>query len=394
MRIGIDCRLWNQSGVGRYTRNLIEQLQLIDKNNEYVLFAGRDIESQIVKQIQGDNFRVVIAGIHWHSLEEQVRFPGILNKENLDLVHFPYFSVPVFYKKPFIVTIHDLIIDHFPTGEASTLLPFTYKSKRLGYKFIIKKAAKKAKKIITVSNSTKKEIVDHLKVDPDKITVTYEGTMKMSNIKYPMSNIQLKNKDYFLYVGNAYPHKNLERLIEAFNRLCRPELVSRSHLKGKKDSSPAKLDQNDTKLVLVGREDFFYKRLKDKVEKLGLEGSIIFKGEVDDDKLQNLYQNAKALIMPSLMEGFGLPIIEAMANKCLVLCSDIPSFKEIALSCAIYFDPSSSCDIAEKMREICSNDLNHDIKYKDKIQKGFERSKEFSWEKMAKETLRVYNSAK
>ncbi|MDO8621222.1 MAG: glycosyltransferase family 1 protein [Candidatus Levybacteria bacterium] len=364
MRIGIDCRLWNESGVGRYTRNLVLNLVKIDRKNTYTLFVLSKDREEILKQVQNDKFQIVKADIRWHTLREQIKFPSILNKENLDLVHFPYFSIPIFYNKPFVITIHDLIINHFPTGKASTLpLPF-YGLKILGYKYIIRKAAKNARKIITVSNATKEEIIDHLGVDRDKVVVTYEGVdTRISNFKFKISNLK---KPYFLSVGNAYPHKNIERLIDAFSGLR----------------------QNDTKLILVGKENFFYKRLKEKVAKMKLEKNILFFGEATDEELSQLYKNALALVMPSLMEGFGLPALEAMENRCLVLASDIPSLKETCGDAAIYFDPYNIKDIARKMEDVYLNNIYY---LSEKIKKGFARTKLFSWEKMAKETLNVYN---
>jgi glycosyltransferase involved in cell wall biosynthesis len=390
MRIGLDCRLFSESGVGRYTRNLINQLQNLDYKNDYVLFVRRKDREEILNRVQNDNFSIVNADIRWHTLEEQLKFPSIITKENLDLMHFPYFSVPIFYNKPFVVTIHDLILHHFPTGLASTLPHWLYKVKLIGYKFVISKIAKKAKKIITVSNATKSEIIDHLKVEEDKVIVTYEGI----DDKIRNSNIEIRNKSkiintktsadkYFLYVGNAYPHKNLDRLLEALSLLCHPEASAEgSH-------GILRSAQNDISLVLVGKEDYFYKRLKGKVKNMNLEKSVKFLGEVSDEELTSLYRNALALVVPSLMEGFGLPALEAMANKCLVLASDIASLREIGSDAAIYFDPYNPKDIAEKMREACFNDLNH---FSEKIKRGLERVKMFSWEKMTRETLRVYES--
>lgn len=171
MRIGIDCRLWNESGVGRYTRNLIKNLKDIDRENEYVLFVLLKDQKEILKQsmkqvqdrVQNDKFNIVISDIRWHTIEEQLRLTAILNKEGLDLVHFPYVSVPIFYNKPFVVTIHDLILHHFPTGEASILPLPLYYLKHLAYKYVIKHAAQKAEKIITVSKATKDEIIEHLR---------------------------------------------------------------------------------------------------------------------------------------------------------------------------------------------------------------------------------------
>ena len=418
MRIGIDTRLWNESGVGRYIRNLIEWLLIIDKKNSYSLFVlPKDKENIILRLRSGQEsqisnlkrkWKIVTTDIRWHTIEEQLKFPSILNKESLDLVHFPYFSVPIFYNKPFVVTIHDLILHHFPTGEASTLPLPLYRLKLFGYKFIISKLAKKAKKIITVSNATKNEIIDHLKVKPSKVVVTYEGI----DDKIRNSNIEIRNKSkiintktiadkYFLYVGNAYPHKNLDRLLEAFSLLCHPEASAEgSH-------EILRSAQNDIGLVLVGKEDYFYKRLKEKVQNMGLGKSVLFYGEATDAQLQALYKNAQALVMPSLMEGFGLPALEAMANKCLVLASDNPSLHEVYGNAVMYFDPYDTKDLVRKMDVIlvirlC---LSHpesltamgdagraSMTNRDKIEKGLERVKLFSWEKMAKETLRVYES--
>jgi len=371
MKIGIDCRLWEETGVGRYARNLVLNLQKIDKKNEYVLFVLRKDREEILKQVlpagrqgQNDSFRIIEADIRWHSIAEQLRFLGILSKENLDLVHFPYFSVPLFYNKPFVVTIHDLIINHFPTGLASTL-PFPiYSLKLIGYKFVMSQAVKKAKKILTVSNATKEEIVDHLGVDSKKVVVTYEGISQKLAVSGQKSAVKGK---YFLYVGNAYPHKNLEKLLEAFKTL-----------------------NSNVSLVFVGKEDYFYKRLKKKVEEMNLSDKVIFLENVTDEELFGLYKNALALVIPSLMEGFGLPALEAMANKCLVLSSNIPSLREVCGDAAIYFDPYNVTDVVRKMKEVLLNDSNH---FTEEIKRGLDRVKLFSWEKMAKETLEVYESS-
>lgn len=400
MKIGIDCRLWSESGVGRYIRNLVENLRLIDKKNEYVLFILTKDRKEILKhlacrqagvqndkeQVQNDNVKIVKSDVSWHTLEEQLKFPSIINRENLDLMHFTYISVPIFYNKPFVFTIHDLIPYHFPTGLATTLpLPW-YRLKLLSYKFVILQAAKRAKKIITASNATKSEIVDHLKVNSSKVVVTYEGVFNKSKVKSQKSKVQLKIKNYFLYVGNAYPHKNLDRLIKAFSLFCHPELGS-----GYQSNRDYDRRQDDIKLVLIGKEDYFYKRLKEKVHNMGLERLIVFYKEATDNELSVLYKNALALIIPSLMEGFGLPALEAMANRCLVLASHIPCLKEICADTAVYFDPYDVKDMLKKMVNIYhSNDTYH---YSDRIEKGLKRAKDFSWEKMARETLDIYRNA-
>ena len=348
MRIGIDVRLQNESGVGRYIRNLVEWLPKIDKKNEYSLIAPK---------------------IRWHSLKEQILFPRVLEKEGFDLVHFPYFSVPALYKGPFVVTIHDLTINHFPTGKASTLSYPVYLLKHLGYRFVLKQAIKNAKKIIVPSKSTKKEILEHFTIPEKKIVVIYEGVsekIKNNRTVLRSSKRTVLEKSYFLYVGNAYPHKNLERLSEAFLKL------------------------KDLKLILVGREDYFYTRLKKKVKEMGLSNQVIFYGEANDQELSWLYQNAIALVLPSLMEGFGLPALEAMACGSLVLASDIPALKEVCGETAVYFDPYNVEEMEDKMSHVLTRDDKG--QYQRRIREGKERAKMFSWKKMAEQTLKVYEN--
>lgn len=369
MRIGIDCRLWNETGVGRYIRNLISELVEIDKRNELVLFCLSEDVSSIKYKVSGRNCKVVVADIRWHSVEEQIKFPEILYKENLDLVHFPYFSVPIFYTRPFVITIHDLILHHFPTGFASTLPLPIYWAKQAGYRFVIAQAVKRAKKIIAVSQATKNEIVDHLGVNEKKIVVVYEGTDKqLSTINYKLSN-KFENEKYFLYVGNAYPHKNLEFLLESFQRFCQT-------------------GQEGVSLVLVGKEDFFYKKLKKHILKLGLAQNVLLFGQASDEELGSLYENALALVYPSRMEGFGLPILEAMSQSCVVLASDIPVFHEIGEDAIIYFNNEDRDGLSEKMQEVVGKQGGFE-KY---VTRGLKRMKQFSWKKMAQETLAVYNA--
>lgn len=368
MRIGIDIRLQNESGVGRYIRNLVEWLPKIDKKNEYSLIAPK---------------------IRWHSLKEQILFPRVLEKEGFDLVHFPYFSVPTLYKRPFVVTIHDLTINHFPTGKASTLSHPVYLLKHLGYRFVLNQAIKNAKKIIVPSKSTKKEILEHFKAPEEKVVVAYEGVDfgkidKRPHLRNAKSPIQ--KESYFLYVGNAYPHKNLKRLVEAFQSAINPVKSSlrSDHGAGNQQSTISNL-----KLVLVGREDYFYTRLKKKVKEMGLSNQVIFYGEANDQELSWLYQNAIALVLPSLMEGFGLPALEAMACGSLVLASDIPALKEVCGEVAIYFKPEKIEEIIDALYKAMN------VSAKSKYQRrelAKERAKLFSWQKMAEQTLRVYES--
>lgn len=362
-KIGIDVRLWKETGIGRYIRNLVLNLGEFDKDNTYVFFAKRSDFEEIKRSAKNVKFELITCEIPWHSVKEQFEFPKLLNKYNLDLMHFPYFSVPAFYNKPFVVTVHDLIINHFPTGQATTLpLPF-YLIKKMGYSVVIKNAIVKSKKILTPSEATKQEILDHYAVGDDKVYITPEGVD--TDIIHFKPVIFKEKKPYFLYVGNAYPHKNVERLIDAF------QIFSEKH--------PEYI------LRLVGKKDFFYKRLIEKVKTPNVE----FMGYVNDSDLAKLYKYSRATFVPSLMEGFGLTVLEAMSMGSIVACSDISSLKEVAGSNAFYFKPTDVLSIASVMDEISTMPGKDRDTYISKSKKHIEK---YSWKNMTKETIDVYNS--
>ncbi len=366
MRIGIDARLWNQTGVGRYIRNIVLNLQKIDKKNSYVLFIIKKDEAEIRKEIKNHNWKIVIADFRWHSISEQFKFPRLLNKEKLDIMHFTYQqSVPILYRKPFVMTIHDLIKHHFITGRSSTNPYWLLGFKMLAYKTLINIAARNAKKIIAVSRSTKEEIADHLIANKSNVEVVYEAA---DDFIYK-TDLKIEAKNYFLFVGNVYPHKNTDKMIKAFKKIS---------------------EKKDIEMVFIGNEDYFYKRLKNDLSGLIQKGKIIIDYGSSDKKLSAYYRNAICLIRPSLMEGFSLPPLEAMACDCLVLGSDIPVHKEIFGESIIYFNPLDAVDIEAKMNYVLDLDKNTREKF---IKRGKEISREFSWEKSARQTLNIYESS-
>lgn len=361
MKIGIDARFWNETGVGRYIRNLVINLQIIDKKNEYILFVTPKDEKAVESVLKSSRFQVKVINIPWHSLSEQIQLPSKISKEKVDLMHFPYFAVPLLYKKPFVVTIHDLILHHFATGEASTLPEIMYRMKLLAYKFIIKNAAKRAERVIVVSQATKDEVIDHLKIEKDKIEVIYEG--------YELSKTTLipgaLKKPYFLHVGNVYPHKNSKVLIDAFEKFS-----------------------IDTHLYFVGKSDFFTDKLKKYIEQKNIK-NISFLHTVNDSELSTIYSEATAVVVPSLMEGFGLPTIESMSHQTPVIASDIPSLREITGGNALFFDPTSQQALEQKMQLV----LNSKNELKDLTTKARKYIEKYDWKKMAEQTLKIYESS-
>lgn len=372
MKIGVDCRLWSETGVGRYMRNLISNLVQIDKKNEYVLFAKSEDEKTIRSVVSGQ-WSVVRTDIPWHGLSEQLRFPGILNKQNLDLMHFPYFSVPLFYNKPYVVTVHDLIINRFNTGKASTLPYPIYFAKRVGYNAVLSNAVRKSKKIIVPSNAVKIDLLHTYKnIDANKVEVTHEGGFE-EKLKVQSSKFKVVEGRYLLRVGNFYPHKNVERLLLAF-----------------RDFIYESFENHTVKLVLVGKKDYFFKRIEREIEALNIGRNVVFFENAPDESLVSLYEKATATIVPSLMEGFSLTAIEAMSCGVPVIASDIPVHREICGSAAIYCDPMDVADIKHKINFAYS--LSEQSR-KELVDQGKKQAKKFSWRKMADQTLKIYNSS-
>lgn len=369
MKIGIDARLWDETGVGRYIRNLVLQLSAIDTSNTYVLFVKSETKQKISSLIP-PTWKLVSTDTQWHSFKEQTVFLRQLYKEQVDLMHFPYFSLPYLYTRPFVVTIHDLILHSFSTGRASTLPLPLYHLKRYAYKKVVAHATRSAKKIIVPLRSVKRDLETILGVPAQQISVTKEGFD--SSITASIVSNEIKtyaDQSYFLYVGNAYPHKNVENLITAFQAY--------------------KEESGNTKdiLVLVGKNDYFYERIESKYATLPY---ITFLHTVSDSELGYLYNHAVALISASYMEGFGLPALEAMENNCLVAVSNIPSFNEICGEDALYFDPKNS----ESIKPIFSAvQTLSQARKKAFLFGGKRRAKDFSWQKMAEETIKIYESS-
>lgn len=365
MNIGIDARLIQETGVGRYIRNLVAELRHKDDHNSYVIFLPKKAYDSFL--LPNSRWKKVCADVHWHTLAEQFVMPRLFRAEKLDLVHIPYHNPPIGYNGAMILTIHDLTILHFSTGKATTLPLPLYALKRLGYWLELWIGLRKAAKIIAVSETTKREIMDHFHIPERRIAVTYEGVDE--HLKPVSQNEKpLISKPYALYVGNAYPHKNTETLIHAFSRM--------------RSSS----DAGRAMLVLVGGDDYFYRRLKTQAHDMKLDDSIMFFGSADDRQLANLYTYAGVFVFPSRMEGFGLPALEALSFGCPVIASDIPIFHEILGEHATYTDSNDPEKLCAAIRPFLKKMITEP-------RKSISVSGRFSWDTMAKETLSLYENS-
>jgi glycosyltransferase involved in cell wall biosynthesis len=368
MKIGIDARLIGETGVGRYIQNLLVQLSSVDHENEYVIFLRKREFSQFI--LPNKRWKKREAEVPWHSIREQIVMPWLFLKERLDLVHVPYFNAAIFYPGRYVLTIHDLTILHVDTGKASTLPYWLYKIRRLGYRIVLWLGIKRASHIVTVSETVKTDIVRHFKESNNRITVTYEGIDPTFLQSKKGQGVTLPVEDaFFLYVGNVYPHKNAEMLVNAYAQYL-------SDVK-----SPASL-------VFVGPSDYFYKKLEQSIHSRGLDNNIIVLHGISDTMLQSLYDHAQALIFPSRMEGFGLPALEALASGCRVICSDIAIFHEILGANAIYVDTTNRDALANAMATTMRKP--HDRQMYQKNLQSFLSL--YDWKKMAQKTASVYKT--
>lgn len=376
MKIGIDCRMYGlkHTGSGRYIKNLLGKLLAIDKENEYIIYSGKEEMKEIrvflnnlSKKIHLPKIRFVLADIKHYSLKEQLVFPFLLYRKKLDLVHFPQFNLPVFYWGKYVVTVHDLIKHTSKGTQTTTRSPSVYWFKYLIYRAVFWLAVKRAVKILVPSRFVKSELIEQYNLDPERIIVSYEGVDSQIKASVNPEKIMQKysiKKPFLLYVGNLYPHKNVERLIEAVKLL-------------------------DINLVVVCGRSVFWERLEKKVGRMKAENWVKLVGFVPDKELAVLYRQAKAFVFPSLSEGFGLPGLEAMAQGIPVVASDIPVFREVYNQAAAYFNPFSPEEMAQTIKQVTQNTKQR----RKLIKEGKKQAKKYSWEKMAKEALAVYNAA-
>jgi len=367
MKILIDGRFYGleNAGIGRYSINLISELCKIDSKNEYVLLLRKKYFDSLILPT---NWKKVSADINHYSFEEQIKLPAIIKGEKPDLVHFLHFNIPVFYKDKYVVTVHDLLMHSQKGFEATTLPAPIYLVKRVGYRTVFDAAIRNSKSIIVPSKTIKKKLEDFYNIEDKKINVIYEGfDAKISSKNY----IKIE-KPYFFYAGNAYPHKNLNSLILGVKLLN------------------TKYSQS-VNLMISSARNIFTQRLEKSIKKQNAEKYVKLLGFVPDEKLGYLYKNSAAFVFPSLSEGFGLPGLEAISAGTLLIASDIKVFREVYRDKAIYFDPKNSESMINVMQKVLTMSKSEK---EQRVKSAQEFAKRYSWAKMAKETLMIYESFK
>ena len=364
MRIAIDARKLHDFGIGTYIRNLVYELARLDPGTDYILLTRpEDLDAAATA---GPNFRSIAERARPYSIGEQFRVPLAVVRAGASLLHAPHYVLPPLTPCKTVVTIHDCIHLRFPE----------YLPGRAAWAYahaMIRAAAWKADRILTVSEASKLDIVHYTGVTPDKVVVIHNGLDARfatppaeDEVERVRQRYQLTHP-FVLYVGNIKPHKNLERLIEAF-------AVARA-------GGP-----EDLKLIVVGDETSNYPSVRRAVHRHRLDKHVRFLGFQPAATLVVFYRLARAFVFPSLCEGFGLPPLEAMANATPVVTSNLSSLPEVAGGAALLVDPRDVDSIADGItRAVTDEPLRRDL-----IARGLARVKDFSWTRAATDTLAVY----
>ena len=365
MRIGIDARKLRDYGIGTYVRNLLRQLARQD-DDDYVVFCHEpDMES--VRAL-GPRFRPVREEAGNYTVREQFAIPLDVRREAVDLFHAPHYVLPPLTPSRSVVTIHDCIHLRFPQ----------YLPSRLGYAYAraqMWSATHRAARVITVSEASKRDILRYFRVGESRIDVIYNAIDERfwqepdaEEIDRVRQRYQL-DAPFVLYAGNIKPHKNLERLIEAFNILRQGAAFK------------------DVQLLIIGDEISKYATLRRAVHRYKLHKYVRFFGFVPDRTLAALYRLANVFVFPSLYEGFGLPPLEAMASGTPVITSNVSSLPEVVGDAAVMIDPYEPAAIAEALERVLTDDaLRADLRVR-----GLARAREFSWERSVARVRAIYH---
>ncbi|MFA6532633.1 MAG: glycosyltransferase family 1 protein [Patescibacteria group bacterium] len=360
-KIGIDARLFSQTGVGTYIKNLIYYLEKKEFKNElfHIYLMPGDYNRLTFKN---KNIIKRKVDYRWHTLGEQMGFALELYKDNLDLMHFTYFSYPVLYWKKFIATVHDTTPLLFKTGKASTKNQFVYNIKHLFFRIILWCQVHRAVKIITPTETVKKQLEDiYGNKISDKTSSIYEGVNYQMLESKENKELSKKFNNFFIYVGNFYPHKNVENLIKAFRNV-----------------------DKQFKLILLGPDDYFTSRILRCINTSKLNKNVILLKNPSLSDLKYFYKDAQALIHPSLSEGFGLPLIETAYFNTPIIASNITVFKELLGNNYLSFDPNNVDDISKKINNFIQKKPEFDYS---------NIMKKYSFSRMTDDTLKIYQAA-
>jgi glycosyltransferase involved in cell wall biosynthesis len=366
MKIAFDLRRIKNPGIGRYMKCLVEAILAQEPQGDYLLILPPDVEDLI--NLGGSRAKTITSKLKYYSIEEQIGLPRILRDHRVDLLHAPHFMLPLVRPCPSVVTIHDVIGLAWREDLRSRI-------GRVYYSWMISAAVRLADRIITDSNFSRDDIVRRLGVNPEKIKVIYPGIG--SDFQRCTDEVQLRDirakyrieNEYVVYAAIYKPRKNHAALLRAF----------RTFLSNGKDAN----------LVLVGPLKEGEHELRQLANQLGISGKVIFTGFVGDSVLRALYSAAKVYACPSLYEGFGFTVLEAMACGTPVVCALETSLPEVAGEAALYADPRNAEEFGHALHDAFTDSRLRETL----IDKGWRNLQRFSWANTAKQTLEVYQDA-
>ena len=367
MRIGINGRFLvaKRTGVQRAAYNLVKTLVEIDRDNEYIIFTG----NEQVNSADWDYPNVKVIGDHLIPSEsiknhwwEQVWLPRLAKQHAIDILHSPANIAPLFYKGKSIINIHDLCFVVNPQWYS-----FAF---RTLYNFVIPQLAKRATKVITNSNNSKNDLLQYFKLPAEKVSLVYWAVDDVFSLP-PSDTKQVgggyTTGDYILYVGSLEPRKNINALIESYEKL--------------RHDFPA----IKAKLILIGGESPLFATVQLKAREF--RDDVVFKGFVTDQELGEYYRHARLVAYPSLYEGFGLPPLEAMASGAPVVTSSTSSIPEVVGRAAVLVDPRSRDQLARAMHRVLTDaSLRESM-----VRLGAEQVAKFNWYRVARSVLAVYH---
>lgn len=358
-RFGYDQKtnLPRRVGSSEYCFQLLLNLNKIDKKNNYIIYLPQNPTLDLPKESQNWHYKIIRPRRMWTLFGLSLEF--LFKRSKPDVFFSPTHYLPIVAPKKSVISVLDVSYIRFPelfkSSDLNQLTKWT------------KYSIKKASKVFTISKASKGDIIREYGIPEDSVVVTYPGIKTILDMDKLNEKYGLK-KDYVLFVGTLQPRKNIVRLIEAFS----------------------KLDKSNLDLIIVGKKGWKFEEILQAPKKFGIEDKVKFLESVTDKDLPAFYKNAICFVLPSLYEGFGLPVLEAMRYGCPVITSNISSLPEAGGDAALYIDPLNADDIKEKMESVITDsDLRENL-----IKKGNEQVKRFSWEKTAKETLKVLESIK
>jgi glycosyltransferase involved in cell wall biosynthesis len=371
MRVAIDIRRAGDFGVGTYIRNILGELGRHDRKTEYLLI-GQHKHLDEVGPLP-ENFHLLEYSSRPGGMTSHVALPLRLAQNNVDLLHVPWFHAPLWLPCRLILTVHDLTDLLHPSAGASSLA-------QAGRLQMARRTLMRARRILAVSQSSKRDLARAFAVPESKIEVVYNALdERFAREPMPADADRILERHavsypFVLYAGNIKPHKNLARMIEAF-------AVAKSELAGHPEFA-------QLKLLLIGDELAKHPDLRRAVVRTRVREDVRFLGFVPHSVLRVFYARARAFLFPSLYEGFGLPPLEAMAHGTPVVTSNVSSLPEVLDHAALFVNPENLFDIARGIRQVLTDEpLRREL-----VRRGHEQVKRYSWERSAQQVLDVYRA--